>query len=147
LVNYKRGSPKVNALASALGDDYASKMGWLRVAELAKSRILSSIAATSILLIAFLFTGRFDVLFRLFASMVFPLFCIWYADAMGNLTGISLGLTRPRITDRTPGIAIAMGGWLLLMTTLGITIYHMSVRLAVPEQHKTSDSRSERIGS
>jgi len=49
------------------------------------------------------------------AFLTLPLTCIWFPDACGRLTGISGGLARPVITEETPAVFVAVGGWLLLI--------------------------------
>ena len=39
------------------------------------------------------------------------------------MTGIRTGLARPSITQSTPGIAVAIGGWIVMFALFGITIY------------------------
>ena len=126
LANYQVGSPRLNALADSMATDYARENRWRQFAELAKSRTLSSIVAALILLIVFVFTGRIELVLRLFACLIFPIACIWFPDAMGNRTGISLGLARPRITEKSPGIAVAIGGWILLATVVFVIIYQLT---------------------
>lgn len=125
LVNYKLGSPKLNALANSIADEYAATNRWMSLMELAKSRVLSSIVVALILLLVYISTGRLDVAIRSLGALLIPIACIWFADAMGNLTGVSLGLGRPSITEKSPGIAIALAGWFLLATIVLVMIFQV----------------------
>jgi Zn-finger nucleic acid-binding protein len=118
LVNYRLSSPELNASVNSIADDFATMGGWVRGSELAKSRVLSSAVAAAILMIVFVVTRRFDVVLRLLTFLLLPMVCIWFPDAMGNLTGISLGIARPRITGKKPG-------WILLATVVFAVIYQL----------------------
>ena len=61
-------------------------------------------------------TGQIESIFRLGIALIFPLACIWFPDELGTLTGILMGLARPQITQPTPGIAVAVGRWILMIT-------------------------------
>ena len=101
----------------------SAEYAWLnRYADLFRSRIYSLAFAAIILVIAFAGGGP-GGLFRIFMYLFLPMVCIWFSEAMGNLTGIRLGLASPAITQATPGIAVAIGGWLLLFVVFGVTIY------------------------
>lgn len=125
IAKYKLGSTRVNALADAMAKEIAPHP-WSRLGRFAQSRLLSSLVAAAILSIAWINTGRVESVMRLLIFLLLPLVCIWFPQAMGRLTGISLGLFRPRISERTPGIAVALGGWLLLATVLIVMIYGMN---------------------
>ena len=68
-------------------------------------------------------TGNFGDVFRLVASLCLPVLCIWLPEAMGRLTGISTGLGRPQVTQTTPALAVAIGGWVLLLAILFALVY------------------------
>lgn len=125
LINYQLGTPKLNSLANSIADEYAAANRRFRLLELVKSRVLSSIVVALILLLVFVSTGRLDAVVRLFGALIIPIACIWFADAMGNLTGVSLGIDRPYITEKSPSIAIAIAGWFLLATFVLIMIFRV----------------------
>ncbi|WP_372720667.1 hypothetical protein [Novipirellula sp.] len=75
--------------------------------------------AIGFVLLVFTMTGSGESAFRALLFVLLPLLCIWFSDAMGRLTGISMGLGRPVITKGTPGVFVAIGGWILLIAGLG----------------------------
>jgi CDP-diglyceride synthetase len=84
------------------------------------SKALSMVAATGFVLLVFALTGSGESAFRALLFVLLPLMCIWFSDTMGRLTGISMGLGRPVITESTPGVFVAIGGWILLIAGLGV---------------------------
>ncbi len=52
-------------------------------------------------------------------GVMFPLACIWFADAMGGYIGPT---SHGAITSPTPGVLVCIGGWLLLLLPLLIGI-------------------------
>lgn len=75
-------------------------------------------AATGFVLLVFMMTGSGESTFRALLFVLLPLMCIWFSDAMGRLTGISIGLGRPVVTESTPGVFVAIAGWILLIAGL-----------------------------
>ena len=49
------------------------------------------------------------------AYYILPLACIWFADGMGSYTGRWSWLFGLTSMQSTPGDAVALGGWLLLL--------------------------------
>jgi hypothetical protein len=90
---------------------------------LLRSRLFSGIVAIASLLVVVLATGSLESVFSLFLFLLLPMVCIWFPDAMGNLTGISLGLARPMITHTTPGDFVAIAGWLLLLSPVVAALF------------------------
>ncbi|GAA5505386.1 hypothetical protein [Novipirellula caenicola] len=84
------------------------------------SKTLSMVVATGFVLLVFTMTGSGESAFRALLVVLLPLMCIWFSDAMGRLTGLSMGLGRPVITESTPGVFVAIGGWILLVAGLGV---------------------------
>lgn len=76
------------------------------------SRILSSIIAIGYLVTAYVVEGP-ELVWRVAISLILPLACIWYSDAMGGYTGVGSGTGA--ITSPSPGCFVAFGGWLLLL--------------------------------
>jgi hypothetical protein len=74
------------------------------------NRILSGLLAIIYIVAACVLDGR-EAAFKFAVLLVFPLFCIWFADAMGRYIGPT---TSVAITNPTPGWIICIAGWLLL---------------------------------
>jgi Zn-finger nucleic acid-binding protein len=122
LAHYRVGSPAIQRLGKALGDEIRTA-NRLRVARsLLRSRALASMVAITYLLVAWLATGTVESVLRLLAFLPIPLMCIWYPAAMGNLTGVTLGLGRPVITEKSPADVVAICGWLLLLCPLVVVL-------------------------
>ncbi len=77
-----------------------------------KSRIISGVIATAYFAAACL-TADGETAFLVGLYLILPLACIWFSRAMGGYTGFGMG--RGAITTVTPGILIAVAGWLLLL--------------------------------
>ena len=122
IAHFKNAPHKTDGLAQAMVNSYAEDAWLNRYAELFQSRIYSLAFAAIILVIAFMGGGP-EGLFRMLTYLLLPMVCIWFSDAMGNFTGIRMGLASPAITQTTPGLAVAIGGWLLLFVVFGVTIY------------------------
>jgi len=125
IFEYRNGPHKTDKLGQAMAESYARSNALIGVADLIKSRILSLIFAVVILLFAVFMGTDIPRILRLIAFLILPMACIWFSDAMGNLTGIRLGLACPTITQSTPGIAVALGGWILMFAVFGVMIYGM----------------------
>lgn len=52
-------------------------------------------------------------------SVILPLACIWFADAMGSYIGPT---SSGAITSPTPGWLVCIGGWLVLLLPVLIGI-------------------------
>ena len=122
IAHFKNAPHKTDGLAQAMVNSYAEDAWLNRYADLFRSRIYSLAFAAIILVIAFMGGGP-EGLFRMLTYLLLPMVCIWFSEAMGNFTGIRMGLASPAITQATPGIAVAIGGWLLLFVVFGVTIY------------------------
>ena len=108
---FRNGPNKTDGLAQAMADSYAKSARFQNYADLLSSRLYSVVFAAIILVVAFL-SGGLEGSFRLLIAVVFPLACIWFPDELGRIT-------RGRITQTTPGIAVAFGGWILMFVLLG----------------------------
>ena len=82
------------------------------------SRILSLLVAATYVVIALLAGAGFETI-KIAVFLVLPLACIWFSDAMGDYTGVAGGGPM----TRTPGIIVAVAGWLLLLAPVFIQIY------------------------
>lgn len=56
------------------------------------------------------------------ARAVLPLLCIWQCDWLGEFTGIGFRLAGPRITEKTPPLAVAAGAWFLLLASFAAAL-------------------------
>lgn len=81
---------------------------------MSKERLASLIVA-SIYLAAALITEGVEGFVHTLIFLVFCLACIWFGDEMGSFLGFA-GIGRPRITKKTPGIIMRLGGWILLFS-------------------------------
>lgn len=122
IAHYRVGTPAIQGLGKALGNEIrtANRLRFAR--SLLYSRALASMVAISYLLVAWLATGTVEFVLRLLAFLPLPLMCIWYPAAMGNLTGVALGLGRPVITEKSPADFVAICGWLLLLCPLVVVL-------------------------
>jgi len=75
------------------------------------NRIISSLVALIYLFIAYKIAGH-EAVFRVVIFVMFPLACIWYADAMGGYIGPRGGAS---ITNTSPGMLVCVLGWVLLV--------------------------------
>jgi hypothetical protein len=69
--------------------------------------------------------GGERLVLRLIVFLILPMACIWFGDAIGSVTGpttifLSGG---PAITKETPGCAVVIAGWILLLMPLAAAIY------------------------
>ena len=124
LARYQAGTPETRRLAEAFADDIQRSKRWQRARQVLRSRWLSGLVAGAYLLVAMIYAPSPEFMFRLISFLLFPLVCIWFCDAMGNLTGIALGLGRPMITRPTPGDIVAIGGWLVLLLPVILYVVH-----------------------
>ena len=123
IAKYRQGSTRVVSLPNASANDLAAQNRLIRFSEIIRSRWLSSSVVVLLLLLMYVLTNDFSNVVRMLVFTVLPMACIWFSDALGNLTGIAKGLARPRVTERTPGIAVAVGGWILLATAFFVALY------------------------
>ena len=106
-----------------MAESYAQSNALNGLADLVQSRFLSTVFALVMLIVALILGSGIPGTLRLGAFLLLPMACIWFSDAMGNLTGVRMGLARPTITSSTPGIAVAFGGWILMFVAFGVMIY------------------------
>lgn len=118
---YGVGTPTANRLAAnhidVIKDANRRQFG----RDLLRSRFVSGFVAVIYLVTAIVF-GTPEITLKLVRFLLLPLLCIWFADGIGNLTGISLGLGRPVITEKTPGDFVAIGGWLLMLCPVFVAL-------------------------
>ncbi len=122
IAQYQVGSPAIQRLADALGDEIQASNRVQFARGLLRSRLLSGVVAIGYLLFVLWKTGSWQSLLSSMGFLLLPMACIWFPDPIGNLTGISLGLLNPMITRRTPGDMVAVGGWLLLLSSFAAAL-------------------------
>jgi Zn-finger nucleic acid-binding protein len=115
IAGYRSGTPAERRLAVALADELREAGRWRLARNLLRSRLLSGCVAIAYIVVVLMRGGSVESAVRLTLFLLLPVSCIWFPDAMGNLTGVSFGLCRPTVTARTPGDFVAIGGWLLLL--------------------------------
>jgi Zn-finger nucleic acid-binding protein len=125
VAQYLRGNPAVNRYAETLFESVIKEREPTRASRLLRSRVLSGTMAIIYLVISGV-TGDLAAFVKTAMFLILPIACIWYADAIGGYTGL-MSFPRPAITQQTPGFAIALGGWiLLLMPIVAVVIFAIS---------------------
>lgn len=119
ILDYRNGPHKTDGLVQAVVESNARSKVLNRFSDVVQSRILSIFFAVAILAVAVFLGVDFPGIWRCFVFLIFPVACIWFSDAMGNWTGRS-------ITHSTPGIAVALGGWILMFAAFGVVIFGMT---------------------
>ncbi|MBL8891651.1 MAG: zf-TFIIB domain-containing protein [Planctomycetaceae bacterium] len=122
IASHRVGSPAMQRLGQALGEEIRAENRWRGARMWLRSRVLAASVAVFYLLTAVL-TGGFHSLLQAALFLVWPLACIWFPDGMGNLVGISLGHVRPVVTQQTPGDLVAVGGWIVLLSPLVVLAF------------------------
>ena len=75
------------------------------------NRIASSALAGCYIIAAAWWSGAEGAL-KVALFSILPLGCIWFSDAMGGYVGSNW---RENITETSPGLAVCIAGWLLLL--------------------------------
>ena len=78
------------------------------------NRILSAALALIYIVGAFMGGGG-EVGCKVLLFVILPLACIWFSDAMGGYTGLTMSMP---ITAPSPGLIVCILGWLLLLLPL-----------------------------
>lgn len=125
IANYRLGTPASNCLAAERAIELEDERHWRSLGNVIRSRMASACFALAIVTIAFAFHGP-RTSFRMLFAVTLPLLCIWFCDAFGRMRGISLGLFRPTITQESPGVFVAIGGWLLMICQLFVIVFTRS---------------------
>ena len=125
IIEYRNGPHKTDKLGRAIAESYAQSN---TLFDLIQSRMAAIVFALITLVVSIFSGADTSGVLRIVAFLILPLACIWFSDAMGNLTGIRMGLTRPAITSSTPGFAVALGGWVLMFAVFAVMIYGTIVR-------------------
>ena len=79
------------------------------------NRIVSGVIAISWLALSAVGGGAVAVLYAALSLLV-PLACIWFPDALGGLTTTLPGLSTIPITRESPGCAVRFLGWVALLS-------------------------------
>ncbi|MEM1069148.1 MAG: hypothetical protein AAGI63_09650 [Planctomycetota bacterium] len=95
----------------------------ISISELVRSRVLSLGFAVVFVAMRYFSTRDIKDVVHCSIALSFPVFLIWYCDAMGRMTGISTGLGQPLITRSTPGGFVAVGAWLLMFAVACMTYW------------------------
>ena len=84
------------------------------------NRIISALIALGYLGLAFGLRGA-EGAFKMGLFLIFPMFCIWFSDAMGSYRGLTLSMVS---VSPSPAILVRILGWVLLLMpiVLGIII-------------------------
>ena len=84
------------------------------------NRIISGLVAVTYLGAAFAHDGA-ELAFKVGLFLLFPLACIWFADAMGAYTGPTTSMA---ITSKSPGVIVCILGWVLLLMPMFMAIVY-----------------------
>ena len=77
------------------------------------NRGLSAVIAIVYLTLSYLYgSGRHAAIVAI--ALLFPLMCIWFAEAVGEYTGLMGGGLLPA-SSSTPAVFVRAGGWFLLV--------------------------------
>lgn len=115
LVRYRNSTTARRALADAWSEELKKPAYLQSLRRILHSRVLSGGVAALQVIGQFIATGKLHASLSLLIALLFPLLCIWHAEAMGRLTGVALyGPQSPRLTHTTPADFVAIGSWSLL---------------------------------
>ena len=120
VAQHLKGNPAVNRYAESLASELHQSGRQSVVSRLLKSRLLSGIVAL-LYLGAAIVDGDSLVIGKITVFLILTLAFICYSDAIGGYTG-HLSFDRPPITQKTPGILVAIFGWILLLIPLVMAI-------------------------
>jgi hypothetical protein len=90
---------------------------WFR--RMSWNRILSGLLAVGYIVFAF-FAGGAKGALILAMFVILPLACIWFSEAMGGYIG---PVWRGSITHSSPGLAVCVAGWLLLLLPVAVALF------------------------
>lgn len=65
------------------------------------------------------FLGNAEMAFKTMGFIILPLACIWFSESMGGYTGPTTSMP---ITQASPGWAVCIVGWLVLLMPIVIII-------------------------
>ena len=120
IAQYLKGNPAVNRYAQSLVDAVGKEREPSWASQFLRSRTLSGGVAL-VYLVAAGVAGKPAVFMKVAIFLILPVSCIWFADAIGGYSGL-MSFPRPAITRKTPGFAIAIAGWILLLMPLVVSV-------------------------
>jgi|SRR5271157_1479152 len=112
IAKYIKGNPDMDGTAKALVEDGAEYQR--------STGIKGKIAAVVIALFylgSFAYFRGYEGFFKMMLFLIWPLGFIFFGQALGDLTGVTLRLAiiAPVVTKPTPGGFVVLGGWALLL--------------------------------
>ena len=113
IVYHLRGPDKSRAIANFLLRDSLS--GWDKFGRYIKSKIAASLFVVFSLVVMVVKGGNFEQVSSMATVLFFPLAMICFSDVLGRLTRVRFGMFRPQITTSTPGVMVALAGWILML--------------------------------
>ena len=119
VAQYLKGNPVINRYAESLMDEMVKGREEGFFSRLLKSRFLSGLVALIYLGSAFAI-GNTENILNMTMLLVLPLACIWYSGEMGKSRGFLF--CYPAVTKESPGIFVALAGWMLLLSPVVILI-------------------------
>lgn len=121
VAQFLQGSPAVNRYADALAKKVLEDHSENRGIRLLKWRPLSGSVALLYLFVA-AWSKQPESVIRTGLFLMIPLLCIWYSDFMGKYCGMLMSL-RAAITKESPPAFILIGGWVVLLLPIIMTLY------------------------
>ena len=117
IAHRRADTPSIMAVSDARSAEIRSANRWAFFHDAIRSRRAASTVAL-LYIAAALVLSDLETAMRILLFVLLPLLCIWFPDGLGKMRGISLGIGRPVITNTTPGVVVAIAGWLLLLSPL-----------------------------
>ena len=114
LVSYQACSHSRDDLAAAMAAEMARRSRVSILRRLLQLRVASGMVAALTILSVYLLHQDIATAAGFAVATLFPLTCIWYADYVGNLQGVTFGF-RGQIYGETPTLFVLIGGWTLLV--------------------------------
>jgi hypothetical protein len=78
---------------------------------------------SGLLVLAYIVGAYLDInaeaAFKVMIGCIFPLACIWFAEAMGGYVGPT---TMINITNQSPGMVVCILGWVILLLPVFVMI-------------------------
>lgn len=115
LAAYVASNPAIDKLAATIEHQFASERRQRLLYAMLTSKLLSGAVAAGLAIAVVLDSKDINRILSVAIYVTLPLACIWFSEEMGRRTRGTFGLARPRVTQPTPGIMVAVAGWLLLL--------------------------------
>ncbi len=119
---HHKGTPAVNRLCAALSAEIQRENRWKRLRQATRSRWASGCVAAVYLICAIWRTRSLEAPLEMVPGLFLLLMFIWYPDDYGRYT--TKGIWNrflaggDAITQESPGDAVAVAGWLVLLSPL-----------------------------